>query len=200
MRPRITLATLARAMGPITPTALERLLRGNKERSSGPARSYQQARRQTIDFLVDDKPFDVDAPLRTYERDVVRALAGCPPRLPDAMSARRPRSGKLIWSLGEIDVSMQPDVRLEGDTEVGAMKICFTKEPLPRGVGRAMAALLWNFYANVLGMRRMARRSSFLVYEPRLPWMHIPPARLRGTIQNAERAAQHIAALWPTVR
>ena len=44
--PRITVSTLARAMGPITLSSLATLLRGHKYNSAGPRRSYQAARRQ----------------------------------------------------------------------------------------------------------------------------------------------------------
>jgi len=196
VRPRITLATLARAMGPMTPMALEGLLRANKERAPGPARSYQRARSQAVDFLVDKKPFDPDAPLRKHERDAVRALVRCPPRMPEWVRAKRCGRESVLWTLGEIDVSMQPDVVLEGFIESGALKISLTKEPLPRGVGRAMAALMWNFYANVLG-EKTTKRLRCLVYEPRLPWMHAPPAKVGRVLKDAALAARHIAALWP---
>src|SRR5689334_5286858 len=107
-RPTVTFATLARAMGPIAPAALARLLRGHKYRSSGPRRSYQVARRQAIDLFTDGIALDPNVPLRAYERDAICAMNRWRMQPPEWTRAVRPRPQKLAWELGGVAISMFP--------------------------------------------------------------------------------------------
>lgn len=192
--PTVSLSTLAKAAGPISPVALTRLLRGHKYQAPGPRRSYQNARRQAISLLVDKAQLDPDAPLRAHERDVLRAMARTQLPLPPWIRATRPTSNALL-ELHGVQVSMQPDVELHGSIESGAAKFSFTKDPLPRGVGSLMAALLWYGKAVIEGDSKV-KPSHCLVYEPRLPWVHRPAKRPLVQLKNLELACTVIHALW----
>jgi hypothetical protein len=194
--PRITLSTLARAMGPISPAALARLLRGHKLRSEGPRRSYQLACRQAVELFTDGTPLNSDAPLRTHERDAVRAMQRMRLRIPAWLRAVRPTTRLPPLEIGGVSISIRPDVELEGLRESGAAKFAFTKAPLPRGVGSTMAALLWHHRRNVLGIAS-TRPGRCMVYEPRLPWLHLPGRTPEVQMRSAELACDVIRALWP---
>jgi len=195
--PTISLSTLAKAMGPLSPPALARLLSGHKYGFSGPRRSYQQAREQAISLLTDGTPPDVEAPLRGYERDAVKAIArGL--RLPEHARAIRMRRKLPYWEIGGVRISMEPDVELDGENATGAAKVILTKEPLARGVGSAMAALMWHYRKNVLNVP-MTDRAHCIVFEPRLPWLHLPAKRPDTQVRHAELACQVVAALWGKV-
>jgi hypothetical protein len=194
--PIISLSTLARVIGPLTPAALGRLLAGHKHQAPGPRRSYQQARAQAIAVMTDGTPFQLDAPLRTHEREAVAAMA----RARLALPARALRANARLpyWNIAGVRVSMQPDVELDGSRGTGAAKIILTKDRLPRGVGPAMAALLWHYRRNVLGIES-TRRDHCLIYEPRLPWLHLPPPRSERQLKQAELACAIIRAVWPKI-
>lgn len=193
--PAISLSTLAKAMGPLAPAALTRLLAGHALRSDGPRRGYQCARAQAIALLADGTPLDPDAPLRAYERAAVTAMNRIGLVLPRKTRAERPGRAEH-WELGGVRISMQPDVELVGAKGCGAAKVIFTKEPLARGVGAAMAALLWYYRKNVLHIDG-TDRAHCIVYEPRLPWQHLPAKNIDRQLKNAELACKVIAALWP---
>jgi hypothetical protein len=203
--PTISLSTLAKAMGPLSPAALVRLLSGHKHGFSGPRRSYQRAREQAISLLTDGTPLDVEAPLRGYERDAVKAIARAGLRLPEHTRALRMRRKLPYWEIGGVRISMDPDVELDGQKDdqkdghkaTGAAKVILTKEPLARGVGSAMAALMWHYRKNVLNVPKTDREHC-IVFEPRLPWLHLPAKRPDNQVRNAELACQVVAALWPS--
>lgn len=194
--PRITLSTLARAMGPITSDRLGRLLRGHKYRRPGPIRSYQNARRQGILHLTARAPLDPDAPLRSHEREAVHALARMRLPLPEEVRATRPATHAPAWEVEGVTISMEPDVELEDERSAGALKLVLTKELLPDGVGSRMAALLWHHRRNVLGIARTERRHC-IVFEPRRPWLHLPDARPSAQVRPVELACRIIGAVWP---
>lgn len=196
--PTITLSTLARVMGPLSPAALTRLLAGHKHHAPGPRRSYQCAREQVISLLADGAALAPDAPLRTHEREAVAAMARARLPLPSRSRALRAHARLPHWIIGGVRVSMQPDVELDGANGTGAAKIILTKERLPHGVGGAMAALLWHYRRNVLGIES-TRRDHCLVYEPRLPWLHLPAPRAEAKLRQAELACEIIRAVWPKV-
>ena len=93
---------------------------------------------------------------------------------------------------------MQPDIELDGAEGTGAAKIILTKERLANGVGSAMASLLWHYRRNVLGIES-TRRDHCIVFEPRLPWLHLPVPRAETKLKQAELACDVIRALWPKV-
>lgn len=165
--PMVSLSVLAKAMGAMSPSGLARLLKPFKSRASseGPRRSYQLARKQAIDCLVDGKPLDPDAPLRSHEREAVRALSRVWLDVPSHVRARRAPSGVARWVVNGVVVSMTPDVELVGRVSSGAAKFTFTKEPLSRGVGSDMAALMWHWQANVLELVSVDP-SCCIIYEP----------------------------------
>jgi hypothetical protein len=196
--PTVTLSTLARAMGPIAPASLARLLRGHKYRSSGPRRSYQCARRQAIARFTDGESFDPTAPLRSHEREAVLAMQRMRLRAPEWTRAIEPRSKLPAWELGGVRVSMQPDVELDGLRETGAAKFCFTKAPLARGIGSVMAALLFHHRRHLLGIVTTEPRRC-VVYEPRLQRIHLPGRSPERQVKDAELACRVIGALWPTL-
>ncbi len=196
--PTISFSTLAKAMGPIRPTALAKLLHGHKYPTSGPRRAYQTARKQAVNLLVDNAPLDPEAPLRPYERDAVRALSRLPIQLPDWLRAARPSTRPEIWTLNGVRISMHPDVDLRGRVESGAVKFSFTKAPLAPQVGSAMASLLWYWRSRVLGVKT-TQPAHCIVYEPRLPWKHLPAKNTASTLASAELACKMIAAIWPLI-
>ena len=78
-------------------SALVKRLHAHKYMVAGPARSYQLARKQAVDNLVDKAPFDENATRRVHERDIVRALSRVPFKIPPYMRAVRPDSrGPLV--------------------------------------------------------------------------------------------------------
>lgn len=196
--PTITLSTLARAMGPLSPATLTRLLAGHKHHAIGPRRSYQKAREQAISLLTDGTALTLDAPLRTHEREAIAAMARARLALPSRSRALRANARLPHWIIGGVRVSMQPDVELDGARGTGAAKIVLTKERLPRGVGNAMASLLWHYRRNVLGIES-TRRDHCIVFEPRLPWLHLPASRADAKLKQAELACEIIRAVWPRV-
>jgi hypothetical protein len=196
--PTITLSTLARAMGPLSPAMLTRLLAGHKHHAMGPRRSYQCAREQAIALLTDGTTLNPDAPLRSHERDAVKAMVRSRLPLPARSRALRANARGPHWILGGVRISMQPDVELDGTRGTGAAKIILTKERLPRGVGRAMASLLWHYRKNVLGIES-TRRDHCIVFEPRLPWLHLPAPRAETQLRQAELACDIISALWSKI-
>lgn len=196
--PTVTFSTLAKAMGPIRPTALARLLHGHKYPTQGPRRAYQVARKQAVDLLVDKSPLDPEAPLRAYERDAVRALSRVRLYVPEWLRATRPSTRPEIWPLHGVRISMHPDVDLSGNVESGAVKFSFTKAPLAPHVGSAMASLLWYWRSRIVGVKTTLP-AHCIVYEPRLPWKHLPQKNVASTIKSAELACKMIAAIWPLI-
>lgn len=196
--PTVSLSTLARSIGPLSPAALTRLLAGHKHHSPGPRRSYQQAREQVICLLTDGTAVTPDAPLRTHEREAVAAVARTRLPLPSRSRALRANARLPHWIIGGVRISMQPDVELDGSNGTGAAKIILTKERLAHGVGATMAALLWHYRRNVLGIES-TRRDHCIVYEPRLPWLHLPAPRAESKVRQAELACEVIKAVWPRV-
>src|SRR5688572_2366061 len=116
--PIVSFSSLAKAMNGMSPLGLAALLAGHKHRSMGPRRSYQDARRQAMDFFVDGVPLDPDAPLRSHEREAVRALQASKPRLPRWIRAHRPILPRVMIVHG-VRVSMHADVELLGRRERG---------------------------------------------------------------------------------
>lgn len=197
-QPLITLSTLARAMGPLGALALARMLAGHKHRKPGPRRSYQRAREQAISLLSDGTALTPDAELRAYEREAVTAMQRARLVLPSRARALRAYRRLPPWEIGGVLVSMHPDVEVDGARGTGAAKIILTKDRLARGVGTAMATLLWHYRRNVLGIDS-TRKDHCLVFEPRLPWLHLPSPRTEHHVRNAELACKVITALWATV-
>ena len=196
--PTITLSTLARAMGPLSPAALTRLLAGHKHHALGPRRSYQRAREQAIAKLTDGTDFELDLALRSHEREAIQAMARTHLHLPPRSRALRANARVPHWLIGGIRVSMQPDIELDGAKGTGAAKIILTKDRLPRGVGGAMASLLWHYRKNVLGIDT-TRRDHCIVFEPRLPWLHLPAPHAEAKLRQAELACEIIRAVWPRI-
>lgn len=195
--PRITLSTLAKAMGPTPLAQIARLVKDHKDAAPGPRRSYQTARKQAIQWMVDGAAFDIHEGLRSHEREALQALAKVNLDLPYEIYAERPPTGQL-WLLGGVCVSMQPDVLLDGPRGRGAIKFSFTKERLARGVGTTMAALLWHYSANVQHVEK-TRRDLCFVHEPRLPWVYTPGEHPERQVARAEKACRLIAGLWSAV-
>lgn len=196
--PTISLSTLARTMGPLSPATLTRLLSGHKHHAMGPRRSYQQAREQAIARLTDGTEFHLDAPLRSHEREAIQAMARARLAIPARSRALRANARVPHWLIGGVRISMQPDIELDGAKGTGAAKIILTKERLPRGVGAAMASLLWHYRKNVLGIES-TRRDHCIVFEPRLPWLHLPAPRAAAKLKQAELACEIIRAVWPKI-
>lgn len=196
--PRVTLSTLAKAMGPIAPRDLAKLLEAHKYPAAGPIRSYQTARRQAVDYLVDGLPFDATAPMRSYEREVVAKMMRLPPRVPEWSRGIRPSTQPSPWLVDDVMISMHADVELDARLHTGAVKFSFTKQPLSPGVGRLMAGLLWYWQARVL-RRTTTATSHCLVFEPRLPWVHLPPRDPDACAALAKLACRTIRALWAVV-
>ena len=197
-RPTVSFATLARVVGGLSARELVSTLSSHKYKTGGPARSYQNARSQAIDLFVERRPLDDEAPLRPYERDAVRAMQRMKLSVPAGARAFRPRSRTRYWVSRGVHVSMQPDVELLADAHIGAVKFSFTKRALPRDVGSVMATLLWHWMHEVEG-EPAASPEHFLVYEPRLPWVHRPGKNRDSQMQQARDACEIIAAVWPTL-
>jgi hypothetical protein len=195
--PRVTLSTLARAMGPTRPAQLARLLQGHKYAESGPRRSYQCAVKQITDSLVDGVPVNPDAPLRKHERDAIKSYLRAPLPLPKLARAVRPKR-RSHWLLHGVNVSMHPDIELDGFVYSGAVKLTLTKEPLARGVASLMASLMW-FWRVRVEKEILTARSHCIVYEPRLPWLHLPGKNPVKDVAKVEIACRLITALWPVI-
>ncbi|AKU94692.1 hypothetical protein AKJ09_01356 [Labilithrix luteola] len=196
--PSVSFSTLAKVMGPLAPEALARLLRAHKYPTGGAMRSYENARKQAIDFLVDGTPLDPNGALRPHEREVVEAMARVNPKVPEWVRAVRPNPRADVWQIHGVAVSMNADVELEGYIACGAAKFCFTKEPLARGVGSTMAALLWYYNACVLRLP-LVRPGHCVIYEPRLPWVHLPSHKPERQLEKLELACSIVSAIWPTI-
>jgi hypothetical protein len=196
--PTVSFSTLAKVMGGLSAKQLTRTLGGHKYPTGGPARSYQLARRQAIDWFVESRPFDPDAELRSHERDAVHAMKRSRLAPIARVRAVRPSTRREPWRLNGVRVSMHPDVNFESYLEFGAAKFSFTKTPLARGVGSAMAALLWYYKSEIEGVRGVSLQHC-VVYEPRLPWIHRPGRNPAGQVAEAELACTIIAALWPAL-
>ncbi len=198
LSPVVSLSTLARLMGPVTPAKQFALLRGHKFPTEGPKRSYQNATKQAVDFLIDGRPFDANATnLRDYEREAVIALASNPPGLPPDVIARRPAPNAPKWSIGGVEISTYPDAETSGPLGEGAIKFVMAKEPLPHGVGAKLAALLWHHRSVVLG--RTTNPRACVVHEPRVRGVYTPSAHPEKQVQSVEQVCRIIGALWPHV-
>ena len=197
-RPTVSFATLARVVGGLSARELVQTISAHKYKAGGPARSYQNARSQAIDLFVERRPLDDEADLRPYERDAVQAMQRMKLSVPAGAKAFRPRARRRFWISRGVRVSMQPDVELLADAHIGAAKFSFTKRPLPREVGSVMATLLWHWMSEVEG-EPAASPENFLVYEPRLPWVHRPGRNRASQIQQARDACEIVAAVWPTL-
>jgi hypothetical protein len=197
-KPTVTFSTLAKAMGPTSLRALVRLLEGHKYDRAGPRRSYQNARRQAIELFADDVALRPGDELRRHEREAITAMARVPLPTPSRVRPIRPSVASSRWELAGVSISMLPDIEFHGLSESGAAKFVFNKTPLARGVGSMMAALLFHHRKNILGIAS-TRREQCVVYEPRLPWMHLPGSRPDAQIRLAERSCEVIAALWPSL-
>jgi len=195
-RPVVSFSTLAKAMHGMSPVALTELLRGHKQRSMGPRRSYQAARRQAIDFLSEGVPFNVDAPLRSHEREAVRALVACPPRLPRWVRGCR-ANRREPWIVDGVRISMTPDLELDGRLEGGVAKFSFTKKPLPTGVGNTMATLMW--LHERISRRSAAKKLHCIVFEPRARRLYLPIAKPERALRSLKITCAMICALWPLI-
>jgi hypothetical protein len=172
------------------------MLRRHKYPQAGPIRSYQLARKQAIDLFVDGKALDPSAALRSHERDAVTAMVRMNLRKPEWVRGVRPSTREPPFKLGNVLVSASPDVELDGYIAAGAAKFSFTKQALARGVGSTMAALLWYWRRRVVGIEKV-QPGNCIVYEPRLPWTHLPGRNPLAQVERAALACQVIEALWP---
>jgi len=193
--PTVTFSTLAKLMGPSTPVGQASLLRGHKYPTDGPRRSYQNAQQQLVDHLTLQQPFNPHAGLRPHEREVVLALSQLGVPVPNGAACTKPSKRIPHWGFAGVDISAFPDVDLTSPSGLGAMKVHFGKDALPRGVGPAMAALLHHYKSHVLQQANVLPRHC-LIYEARTGALHTcgSPTRL---LINVQAACQLIVALWP---
>jgi hypothetical protein len=196
-QPTVSFSTLARLLGPSTPVKQSSLLRGHKYPSDGPKRSYQNAQKQLVDYLVNGSPINTAAMnLRGHERDALAQLnpAGV---LPNGVTASRPNAHAPAWQLHNVTISMYPDVELAGPSGVGALKAYFGKDPLARGVGASMAALLHFYKSHQLALPNVSP-TYCMVLEVRTGALYTSsnPSTL---MKNVATACQLISALWPTL-
>lgn len=195
--PVVSFSTLAKLMGPVTPVKWGALLRDHKYPSDGPKRSYQNAQLQMIAHAVSQTPFNPHSKLRSWEMEVIQAMMSLGVPVPVGATSSRPSTRAPHWSFHGVDVSVFPDLELDGPSGRGAFKAYFGKEKLARGVGSTMAALLHHYLTSVLGQQNVNPQHC-IVYEVR------QGARFQcGTggklLSNAQSACQLIAALWPTL-
>jgi hypothetical protein len=198
--PTVTFSTLAKLMGSNTSTSIVNLLRGHKYPTDGPRRSYQNARRQVVEHLVSGSQISTSG-LRSHEIEAVTGFVANDLSLPTNSRATRPSTQNPRWQFGGVEISVLPDVLLNNPTHSGAVcggiKIHFNKEPLARGVGPSMAALLHYYLAHVLEVSTVTPGMCY-VYEARSGAVHScgSPTRLLSSAQNT---CTLIAALWPTL-
>jgi hypothetical protein len=195
--PTVSFGTLAKIMGPTTPAGQAALLRGHKYPTDGPKRSYQNARNQLIEHLVAQRPFDPTASLRPHEREAVLALLQNGVPIPTQVRCSRPSTSAPHWTFCGVNISVFPDVELTGPNGHGALKVYFGKDPLARGVGASMAALLHHYKSQVLGQQNVTARHC-LVYEARTGSVRACGNSTR-LLSNAQAACQLITVLWPTL-
>lgn len=195
--PSVSFSTLAKVMGPLSPVALASRLRAHKYPTDGPKRSYQNALRQAVEHFVNGTSLNpLAANLRSHEQDAVAALAAMSIALPRGAIATRAPHNAPRWKLAGVSVSVVPDAVLTSGSDVGAIKLSLSKEPLPRGVGTAMAALLWHYQSVELGIPNV-KPSLCIVYEPRASATYRPGLKPSAQVQTAVVACQVIAAVWP---
>ncbi len=196
--PTVSFSTLAKIMGQISPVALASKLRDHKFPSEGMKRSYQNALKHAVDHLTTGIQLDPQSPgLRSHEQEAIAALATMGLSLPSGAQALRPRRGPQ-WALAGVNISMYPDAHLTGPNGDGAIKFSFGKERLGRGVGTAMAALVWHYRTQILGHRNV-QPSLCIVCEPRVGATYRPGTNPAAQVRNATVACQVIAAVWATL-
>jgi len=194
--PTVSFSTLAKLMGPCTPVKQASLIRAHKYPTDGPKRSYQNARSQVIDHLVNQAPLNPGA-LREHERDAVQAFIASGYALPPGVAASRPTTRSPHWNFSGVDISVFPDVDLSSAAGLGALKVHFNKEALPRGVGPSMAALLHAYKTSVLGQTVSPRHC--IIYEARTGALHACGGATSRLLSNVTAACQLITSLWPSL-
>lgn len=183
-------------MGPCTPTKFATLLKGHKYPTDGPKRSYQNARAQVIEHLVSQTPLAPNA-LRDHEREALTAFAATGYQLPAGVTATRPNTRQPHWSFHGVDISVFPDVELQSVGGTGALKVHFNKDPLPRGVGAAMAALIHHHQVTILGHNQTLPRHC-IVYEARSGALYSCGSTTR-LLTSVQAACNLTLAMWPTL-
>lgn len=198
-QPRLTFSALAKLMASHTPTGHLGLLRQSKYPRPAAVLSYRRARRRIVS-LICGQPDAPSGPLAPHERAVVAAFLARPLGLPRRTHAQPHHGPTPRWPLGDVDVSVFPDIDLMGPRGTGAIKLHLAQQPLARGVGRGMAALLHHHRCEVLG-DEAAYGNYCIVYEVRTGRVHragtqgLPLRNLR----RAEAACRLAAAVWPTL-
>jgi hypothetical protein len=90
---------------------------------------------------------------------------------------------------------MVPDLLLDGLSASGAAKFVFTKTPLDPRVGTMMASLMYYWRRWVADVAN-TDPGACVVYEPRLPWVHVAAKNPEKLVREAARACSVIEALW----
>ncbi|MEM7157079.1 MAG: hypothetical protein AAF799_29775 [Myxococcota bacterium] len=198
--PRLTFSSLAKLMAPHTPMAQQTILTGHKYPRSGPMLGYVNALHHLVGLLKNGKPGG--RALRPHEQAVVNAFKAQPFKLPKGVKVlkQRPNAKQKYWHYHGVDISVFPDVLLDGPKGKGALKLYPNQEPLARGVGKTMATLLHHYMTSV-NPAGQAHPSYCLVYEIRKGKFHRAGTgnATANALKRAQVACGMAAAVWPTL-
>jgi len=198
MKPRLSFSALAKLMASHTPVGQIGILRQSKYPRSGPMKSYVNAMWYITGVIASGQPGG-RAP-RSHEQEVVDAFTAQPLRLPKGVTGRRAGTGQKPWQFQGVDISFFPDMKLQGPNGTGALKLHFNQDPLPRGVGKSMATLLFHYLSNVV-QESSANAKYCLVYEVRSSKCHVAKtgAMSASALQQVRAACMLATAMWPQI-
>lgn len=195
--PRLTFSALAQLMGSHTSLGHMGILRNSKYPQPGPVMSYKNGVRQIVeDMLGSGKSV---ASLRQHELDVLNEFRLNPLTLPRGCVAKKSAMSTSHWVHCNVEISVFPDVLVVGPKGTGAVKFHVAKEPLPRGVGSAMATLIAHHRRAILNDNTTCD-AYCIVYEVRSGKSHSASAKTAASqMKSVTAACQLASAVWPSL-
>ncbi|UJR86674.1 hypothetical protein [Sandaracinus amylolyticus] len=194
--PRITFSALAKLLVPHTLDAHESIVKTCKYPPTAKVINYKDGIQWLIGIVVGDGK--TGGTLEAHEREVVDIVKADPIRLPKGVTAARVPQSSAKWYLEDVEISMVPDLILSGPKGVGVLKFHVNKEPLPRGVGPTMAALLYH-YESVERQTPNVVPEYCLVYDVRSKKFHKPSGTTSSLVDRARAACRFVAYAWDRV-
>lgn len=198
-QPRLTFSALADVMSPHTPAGMRSIVRDSKYPRRGPILSYTNATRHMVGMLVDGRPPSIE--LRDYEREVVEAFDRERLKLLRGCEIWRSNTRDRAWVHCGVEISMFAEVSVLSAKGNGCVKLHCAKEPLAKGVGKAMASLMAHYRTTVLSDQD-TNPAYCLVYEVRTGKVHKAPVgpASEAFLAKIADACEMVKALWPSAR
>ncbi|WP_437720966.1 hypothetical protein [Sorangium sp. So ce861] len=203
LTPRVTFSSLAEVLSAPFPKA-QQILKAQKYPKAGPTFSYKRAAEIAADHLVNGTVVNPTAHrLRPHEMDALAAFVAAGSVLPPNTSASPPPKLRPKWFMQNVEISAYPEITITGQigangTGSGALKFYMRKEPLGGNTGPAMAALLYYYQSQVLGLQN-AHPAYCVVYDVRVGVPYVATGSYTRLINQVQAACSMIHVIWPTL-